>query len=226
MSKHGTVFFENRREAGQQLAEKLTNYRGQDVVALGIPRGGVPVAEPIAGALGTELDVIVVKKLGAPGNPELALGAVGEGETVYLNEEVVDSLSVGLEYLSEETNRQYERVRELASEFRTVKDKSLLTDRTVILVDDGIATGSSARACMKIIKEKDPEKLILAVPVAPVRTIREFREDAPVDRIVCLREVEGFFGAIGGYYRDFGQVSSEEVRAMLEEHNTEETNES
>lgn len=215
MFRAGTVFFENRRDAGQQLAEELVDYRGEDPVVLGIPRGGVPVAAPVAEALEAELDVIVVKKLGAPGNPELAIGAIGETGDPYLNEDVLEALSVDEEYLSEEARTQRQRVEDLASEFRDVQNKTPLDNRTAILVDDGIATGATTRACLEIAHGEDPETIVLAVPVAPAQTIQELRSDSPADEVVCLQEVQGTFGGIGGYYGDFSQVSSEHVRDML-----------
>lgn len=224
MFQRGTVYFENRRQAGQKLGDELTNYTGQYVVVLGIPRGGVPVVEPIARRLDAELDVIVVKKLGAPQNPELAIGAVGESGEPYLNEDVIASLSVDEDYLTKETRGQHDRVKELASEFRSVQDKYPLHDRPVILVDDGIATGATVRACLNLIVQEDPRTIVLAVPVAPARTVQEFREEELTDRVVCLREVKGGFGGIGGYYRDFSQVSTEEVRDILREHSSEGTN--
>jgi putative phosphoribosyl transferase len=219
MVERSNVFFDNRVSAGEQLASQLNEYREEDVVVLGVPRGGVPVAAPVAKTLNAELDVIVVKKLGAPGNPELAIGAVGEDGTPYLNEDVLASRAVDDEYLTNETRKQHERVKELASEFRDVKRKASLTERTVVLVDDGIATGATTRACLEIISQENPETLVLAVPVAPKKSIREIQADTPVDRIVCPEQVEDYFGGIGGYFRDFGQVPSDEVRRILKEYN-------
>lgn len=215
--------YENRRDAGRSLADRLGTYRDKDVLVLGIPRGGIPVAAPVAEQLDAELDVIVVKKLGAPGNPELAIGAIGEGEEPYLNDDVVASLSVDQGYVTREAGEKNREVKELLTEFRSVKDRSLREDRTVILVDDGIATGATTRACLEIINRDAPEELVLAVPVAPVETLADLREEAPVDRIVCPHEIEGFFGGIGGYYRDFTQVSTEQVRKTLKTFNDRDT---
>lgn len=215
MFYRGKILYENRGEAGRTLTRELMDYRGRNPVVLGIPRGGVPVAALVADVLEGELDVIVVKKLGAPGNPELAIGAVGESGDPFLNEDVVDSLQVSEEYLREETKRKRESVRELLVEFRDVTPRSEWTGRTVILVDDGIATGATARACLEIIAREDPKTLVLAVPVAPAETLRTLREQSPADDVVCPHEIEGFFGGISGYYTDFGQVSSNEVRNYL-----------
>lgn len=215
MVQRNRVLFKNRFEAGKQLADLLEDYEDTDPVILGIPRGGIPVATAVAETLNAELDVMVAKKLEAPDNPELAIGAVGEDMEPYLNEDVVESLAVGDDYITDETKKQYKQVEELISEIRDVVEKSTLRNRTAILVDDGIATGATARACLEISGRKGPETIVLAVPVAPTQTIKEFRTGTCMDRLVCLEKIDGFFGGIGGYYRDFDQVSSDEVRETL-----------
>lgn len=209
------VLFENRKEAGVKLADNLGTYRGREVVVLGIPRGGIPVAVPVAERLKGKLDVIVVKKLGAPGNPELAIGAVGESGETNLNDELVSMLGIDEEYLVSETKKQHQRVKELAGEFRSVRDKATLEDRTVILVDDGIATGATTKACLEIIRQENPTTIVLAIPVAPTDTLQVIRRESLADDIICLHEIDGFFGGIGGYYAEFGQVSSKTVQEAL-----------
>lgn len=219
MFKGSDIIFDKRGTAGLKLADeiewKLSKDEKDDVLVLGVPRGGIPVAVPIAKRLDGDLDVLVVKKLGAPANPELAIGAVGEQGNSYLNEDVVSMLSVDQEYLIRETRRKHGETKKLASEIRDVKPKAEIEGRSVILVDDGIATGATIRACLEIVGKRFPEALILAVPVAPAEILEGFESDKMADRIVCLEPIEGFFGGISGYFNDFSQVSSEEVQFIL-----------
>ena len=205
--------FANRAEAGRALADRLEEYRAQDPIVLGLPRGGVVVALPVAEHLGAPLDVIVVRKLGVPWQPELAMGAIGEGGVRVLDE-TVRSISA----VSEEDVRRveaHERA-ELAARverFRGNRPPADLTGRTVLLVDDGIATGSTAKAACRVARARGAAEVVLAVPVAPAGVEHQFAEAA--DAVVALHQPWDF-GAVGQFYRDFEQVSDGEVARILE----------
>jgi len=206
--------FTDRSEAGQKLAVALDHYKSQQPVILALPRGGVPVAAEVAAALGAPLDLILVRKIGAPFQAELAMGAVVDGAApiVVRNEDVIQ--------LSGVTERQFKSFcdRELAEiERRRVRylggrKRIDIAGRTVIVVDDGIATGATTRVALRATRMRNPTKLVLAVPVAPTDSLLTMREEA--DEIVCLEDHE-FFRAIGLYYRDFRQISDEEVIEIL-----------
>ncbi len=208
------IVFANRDEAGRILARRLTSYAHENVVVLGIPRGGVPVAKKVADALNAPLDVIVARKLGAPGQPELGIGAVVDGDhpRAIFNRDIIEQLGVSDEYLDAEIARQLKEVHRRETAYRGGREKISLAGKTVILVDDGIATGSSVRAALRGIRRQKPGKLVLAVPVAPPESIDALRRDA--DEIVCLETPEEFY-AVGQFYRDFRQVSDAEVEAIL-----------
>ena len=208
------TIYADRKAAGCMLARRLMSYAHTDVIVLGIPRGGVPVAKEVADALGAQLDVIVVRKLGAPGQPELAIGAVVDGDhprTIF-NQAIIESLGVSDQYIKTEIARQLKEVNRRESVYRGGRAKILLAGKTVIVVDDGIATGSSVRAALRGVRRQRPKRLILATPVAPAESIEALRSDA--DEIVCLETPEDFF-AVGQFYRDFRQVSDDEVRAIM-----------
>ncbi len=207
--------FENRKEAGRLLAQRLQDLKGDpDVVVLGIPRGGVVVAAEIARALGAPLDVYITRKLGAPGNPELAIGAVAEDGTVVIDEESVSLLRVSEAYLEEERRRQQEEIRRRASRYRRGRPPISLEGKRVILVDDGVATGHTVEAAIRALRQQPLKELILAIPVGPPATVARLR--ALVDRLEVLVEPEVFW-AVGMFYRDFRQVSDEEVETLLDE---------
>ena len=209
--------FIDRIDAGRQLAKALAHYKGQQPVVLALPRGGVPVAAEIATALNAPLDLLLVRKIGVPYQPELAMGAVVDGgaPVTVRNEDVI-----ALTHVTE-------------AEFAAVRDKELteierrrqlyvgerphppLEDRTVIVVDDGIATGATTRAALRAMRERKPRKLVLAVPVAPTESLRDLRQEA--DDVVCLEDYEDF-SAIGFFYSDFAQVPDNEVVALLARH--------
>ena len=205
--------FRNRTEAGQKLASRLQAYRGQpDVLVLGLPRGGVPVGCEIAGALRAPVDVFVVRKLGVPWNPELAMGAVATGGVRVLEEETVQTLAIP----SEEIARvAAEEERELERRERVYRGSNLplpVAGKRVILVDDGIATGSTMRAGVTALRRLQPARIVIAVPVAPRATCAMLRKVA--DEVVCLIEAEDFF-AIGEWYEDFSQLTDEDVQNLL-----------
>ena len=212
------VVYANREAAGRMLARRLMSYAHSNTVVLGIPRGGVPVAKEVAGALGAPLDVIVVRKLGAPGQPELGIGAVVDGDhpRAIFNQDIIENLGVSDEYIEAEIARQLKEVNRREIAYRGGRAKVPLAGKTVIVVDDGVATGSSVRAALRGVRRQKPKRLILATPVAPAESIEALRGDA--DEITCLETPEDFF-AVGQFYRDFQQVPDEQVKAILERNN-------
>lgn len=206
--------FADRRTAGRQLAATLEHLRGQDPVVLGLPRGGVPVAYEAARALAAPLDVVVVRKLGLPGQPELAMGAVGEGGVVVVNERVLALGRVERQELQDVCEREAAEVERRALRWRGTGRRERLTGRTAVLVDDGIATGATARAACQVVRALGAARIVVAVPVAAPAAAEELRADA--DEVVCLAVPERF-GAVGAFYVDFGQTSEEEVARLLRE---------
>jgi putative phosphoribosyl transferase len=204
--------FRDRRDAGRQLAQSLRRYRGPDTIVLGLPRGGVPVAAEVAAALGAPLDVIVVRKLGVPYQPELAMGAVGEGEVMVVNDEVVRHLHMSEAELSTVAAREREVVSERARRFRPDHPALSLEGKVAVIVDDGIATGSTAHAACGVARAAGAAVVVLAVPVAPADCAPEHWPE--VDEFVCLQRPHRFY-AVGQFYDDFGQTTDDEVVALL-----------
>ena len=204
--------FADRADAGRRLAESLRFLAGQDVVVVGLPRGGVPVAFEVARALGAPLDVIVVRKLGVPFQPELGMGAVGEGGVRIVDREIVRRAWVSERELSTVEQRERVEVACRASRFRGDKTPVPLTGRTVIVVDDGMATGSTARAACHVARAQGATRVVLAVPVGPEDTERRMRADA--DEIICLYKPVDFF-AVGQFYDRFDQTIDREVVQLL-----------
>jgi putative phosphoribosyl transferase len=205
--------FPNRAEAGRQLAEKLEKYAGRnDVIVLGLPRGGVPVAYEVARRLGAPLDVFIVRKLGVPGFEELAAGAIASGGVRVLNEDVVRALANAQETIEAITARETAELERREHEYRDGRPAPDLRDRVVILIDDGLATGATMRAAIKALRQRGAAKIVVAVPVGPPDTCREIEHEA--DETVCL-STPLFFQAVGQYYEDFSQISDEEVRELL-----------
>jgi predicted phosphoribosyltransferase len=203
--------FKDRRCAGLQLARALSWLRGEDVVILAIPRGGVVIGDAIAEAIGAKLDVIVPRKLGAPYNPELAIGAVMHDGSYYMNEYVINALGIGQDYIRTEIHRQVTEIKRRLALYRGSAVYQL-ERKTVVLVDDGIATGATAMVAVLWIKNQKPAMVVLAVPVAPSEVIRKLNEI--VDRSLVLHSPEEF-AAVGEFYDDFRQVEDEEVVAMI-----------
>jgi len=206
--------FDDRRDAGRQLAARLLPYQDRDPVVLALPRGGVPVGYEIARALGAPLDIIVVRKLGAPGQPELGIGAVVDGDHPLgvLNEEVMKTLVVPEAYLEHEVTAQLAEIRRRQAAYRGGRAALPVAGRTAIVVDDGLATGGSMRAALRSVRRAAPARLVLAVPVAPPDTLA--RLAAEVDETICLETPE-LFGAVGYFYRDFTQTTDDEVIRLL-----------
>lgn len=204
--------FHDRDDAGRRLAAALAGLRGQDVVVLGLPRGGVPVAAAVARALQAPLDVVVVRKLGVPFAPEVAMGAVGEGGVLVLNDSVLRDSGVSAGDLDRAVLREREEVALRVARFRAGRPPVELTGRTVVLVDDGVATGATARAACEVVRALGARAVVLAVPVGHPEAMTALGEVA--DQVVCL-ECPSSFSAVGGAYRDFTQVSDDEVVALL-----------
>jgi predicted phosphoribosyltransferase len=206
--------FRDRSDAGRRLAKALSAYKGRNVVVLALPRGGVPVAAEVAEALDAPLDLILVRKIGVPSQPELAMGAVVDGPApiVVRNQEVIElsgTTAEEFDAVCAEELAEIERRRKLYLGERT---RAPIAGQVVIIVDDGIATGATTRAALQAIRNRKPKELVLAVPVAPPDTIERLRVE--VDALICL-EMPELFGAIGYFYRDFRQVGDEEVVETL-----------
>ena len=205
--------FANRTEAGRLLAEKLEKYAGRDdVVVLGLPRGGVPVAYEVAKHLNAPLDVFIVRKLGVPGFEELAAGAIASGGVRVLNEDIMRAIpyaDAAIEAVTAKETAELQRREQIYREGRAAPE---LRDRIVILVDDGLATGATMRAAVKALRQQGAAKIVVAVPVAPPDTCQELAQQA--DETICLR-TPPFFQAVGQYYEDFSQTSDDDVRELL-----------
>ena len=205
--------FVNRTEAGRLLAEKLEKYaNGNDVVVLGLPRGGVPVAYEVAKHLRTPLDVFIVRKVGDPGFEEPAAGAIASGGVRVLNEDVMRAIpyaDAAIEAVTAKETAELQRREQIYREGRAAPE---LRDRIVILVDDGLATGATMRAAVKALRQQGAAKIVVAVPVAPPDTCQELAQQA--DETICLR-TPPFFQAVGQYYEDFSQTSDDDVRELL-----------
>jgi predicted phosphoribosyltransferase len=206
--------FTNRTDAGIALAAALSRYRDRDPAVLALPRGGVPVAAEIARALDAPLDLVIVRKIGVPFQPELAMGAVVDGETpiVVRNEDVINLSGVGESEFQAVCRDELAEIERRRRRYLGGRQPVVIAGRTAIVVDDGIATGATVRAALRATRLRKPRQLVLATPVAPADTIRELRSEA--DEVVCLEEHE-FFGSIGAYYADFRQVGDDEVIALL-----------
>lgn len=209
-----TQIFENREEAGEELAEKLSAFAGQTgAVVLGLPRGGVPVAYRVARRLGLPLDVFVVRKLGVPWQPELAFGAIASGDTLVLNQSIVQSCRLTEQEIESVVRIENIELLRRENAYRGSRPPLDLNGKTVILVDDGLATGATMRAAVKAVRSKHPKRIIIAVPVGSVDTCRELDQLSEV-MCVCATTPEPFYG-VGMWYRDFSQTTDAEVRELL-----------
>ena len=204
--------FADRADAGRQLAQRLQHLRGQDVVVLGLPRGGVPVAYEVAVALDAPLDVIVVRKLGVPSQPELAMGAIGEGEVRIVNGAVMAHAGISDASLQAVESRERSLLEARVTQLRRGRERASLDGRTAVVVDDGIATGSTARVACEVARRLGAERVLLAAPVAPAYLSPE---GTGADEVVCVSTPERFL-AVGRHYRDFSATSDGEVTALLD----------
>ena len=206
--------FEDRKEAGRLLAAALKGFRGKDTVVLGIPRGGMVVAGEIAGALNSGLDIVLSRKLGCPGNPELAIGSVGEDGRLFLNQDLAFRVGADETYIETEKARQLTEIKKRVQLFRQFKAKVPLEGKTVIVTDDGVATGSTMQAALWASGRENPKRLIAAIPVGAGESVRFLADYA--DEVIVLRLPRDLY-AIGQFYRHFDQTSDEEVLEILKE---------
>ena len=211
-----TQLFQDRVEAGSQLAERLQRYADRDdVMVLALPRGGVPVGYEVAGALRLPFDVFVVRKLGVPGHEELAMGAIASGGVLLVNQDVVNALGIPDRVIDSVAKTEQAELARRERLYRDTRPPANLTNKTVILVDDGLATGSTMRAAVQAVRQHHPARVIVAVPVGAAETCSELDREA--DEVVCVRMPEPFV-AVGLWYRDFTPTSDNEVRALLGGH--------
>jgi putative phosphoribosyl transferase len=207
--------FRDRIEAGQILAEKLAHYRDRpDVLVLGLPRGGVPVAFEVAKALHAPLDVFMVRKIGVPGQEELAMGAIASGGVRVLNDEVVEQLGISDRVIDAVASEEKKELDRREREYRADRPAPEIEGHVVILIDDGLATGSTMRAAAQALRRRNPKRIVVAVPVGAAATCEEFRDE--VDEVICAAAPEQFY-AVGMWYEDFLQTSDEEVQTLLDE---------
>ncbi len=206
--------FEDRVEAGRLLARRLEAYRGKNVLVLGIPRGGVPVAAEVARHLQAELDVVVARKLGAPGQPELAIGAVTANGGQFLNEEIIRDLGVSETDIARARKEQMAEARRREERFRGHGAPPPVSGRVVLVVDDGLATGATMRAAVRSVRQRQPSRLVVAVPVGSPEACEALRGEA--DELVCPHE-PALFGAVGYFYRNFLPTEDSEVESILRE---------
>ena len=212
------MIFKNRKDAGIRLASKLLHYKDRkDVLVLALPRGGVVVGFEIANLLHCPLDMIIIRKIGFPGQPELAIGAVSETGTVVLNEDIISTHDVTTDYIEREILKQKKEISRRMSVYRSGKSIPQLEEKIIILVDDGVATGATMKAAISTLKKEKISKLVVALPVSSQEAEIEIKKT--VDEWVCLETPE-LFMAISNYYQDFTQVSDEEVKALLESRGT------
>ena len=206
------TFFADRVDAGKRLASALTRFKSKDAIVLAIPRGGIVVGFEISKALGVSLDIIVPRKIGAPDNPELAIGAVTEDGTTILNERLVNDLGVPQNFIQKESERQRAEIERRLESYRGDVPYPSLKNRVVIIVDDGIATGYTMKAAIASVRKKGAKSVVIAIPVGPPSTINEL--ERVTDRVICLYTPEEFY-AIGEFYEDFSQTTDEEVKRLF-----------
>ena len=207
------MYFQNRAEAGQVLARRLQQYKNQpDTLVLGLPRGGVPVAYEVARELNAPLDVFIVRKLGVPGHEELEMGAIATGGVRILHEGIIREFGISQELIDSVSEREQAELDRRNRLYRGDRPAPAIKDRTVVIVDDGLATGSTMKAAIQAVRQQAPRRLIVAVPTAPAETCEQVKETA--DEVVCAITPDPFL-AVGGSYADFSQTTDEEVRDLI-----------
>lgn len=205
--------FKDRAEAGELLAQRLTSYAGRDdVIVLALPRGGVPVGFAVAEKLDVRLDVLLVRKLGFPGQEEFAMGAIASGGVCVLHDEVVQRYHIHPAEIEQVKQRESQEIARREKLYRAHRPAPQLQQKVVLVVDDGIATGATMFAAVKCLRHSYPARIVVAVPVAPPETCRQLKNE--VDELICLETPESFY-AVGAWYRHFGQTSDEEVQSLL-----------
>ena len=207
------MHFKNREEAGRALAKALAHYRGRESVVLALPRGGVVVGREVAQALGAPLDIVVTRKVGHPDNNEYAICAVDEKGTIICDE--TEAQSVPQAWLTDEIERQKQEAARRVSAYRGGRKPANITGKTAIIVDDGIATGLTMRLAVRAVKAQKPKEVIVVVPVAPQDAPRQLKNEG-ADAVIVLVPPEGFLGAVGAHYEEFGQVEDAEVIRLLQ----------
>lgn len=207
------MLFLNRQDAGQQLAEALKHYsHNSEAIILGLPRGGIPVAYEVAKALSLPLDVYIVRKLGAPYNPEFAIGAIATNGAKVINEEAIKLLSINQQTLEQIIKKEKQELARREALYRGNRPMPVIKDKIVILVDDGLATGATMRAAIASVRQFSPARIVVAVPVAPPEEIYTIHQEA--DEVVCLH-TPSRFSSVGTWYNDFSQTTDEEVKVLL-----------
>ncbi len=207
------MIYRDRVDAGKQLAKRLTDFAGRDdVLVLALPRGGVPVAYEVAKALQVPMDIFLVRKLGVPGHEELAMGAISTGGVRVLNDDIVSYLRIPRDVIDAVAAGELKELERREREYRGDRPEPGVRGKTVILIDDGLATGSTMRAAAAALRQQNPTRIIVAVPVSAPQTCDEYRMG--VDEIICARTPEPFFG-VGMWYEDFSQTTDDEVRDLL-----------
>lgn len=205
--------FKNRTDAGQKLAHILDDHDTEADIVLAIPRGGLPIGRVVADYLQIPLDIVSARKIGAPQNPELAVGAVASDGTVWLNETLIDELEIEDTYLEDQIEHQRQAALDKVKRYRGDRPLREYSGKTVLIVDDGVATGATTIACIRQIKNAGADRVVLAVPVAPPDTIETLQSEA--DEVICV-ESPPHFGAVGQFYESFKQVSDERAKAYLD----------
>ncbi len=205
--------FRDRVDAGKKLAKELLGYKESNPVVLAIPRGGVVVGYEVAKELAAPLDIVVPRKISAPYNPELGIGAVAQDGTIIIDSEIKKYVSFSDEYVQEEAKRQIKEIERRTKAYRRDRESISIKNRVVILVDDGLATGVTMRAAIRSIRKQNPKKIVVAVPVGPPGTVKKIKEEA--DEVISLITFEPF-GAVGQFYSDFSQTSDDEVIEILQ----------
>lgn len=207
--------FKDRTDAGEKLAARLQPMKQEPLVVVALPRGGVPVAFEVAKALEAPLDVVLIRKIGAPGQPELAVGAVADGDSVetVINTDLANATGATPDYIEQRTQEVLKEIEQRRTRYMKDRVRPEISGRTVIIIDDGIATGASIRVAIKAFRKRGARRLIVAVPVAPPGTVQSLQQE--VDQVICLETPE-FFPAVGAFYRDFAQTTDEDVMSLLD----------